>query len=82
MLADLVTKVSDAAKRDPIVRALRDVIVKIQPVMPDAEAKKKIDKAIDDLVTKGVKEGLMALLKVGVGKEPTPVDRDAPRPDG
>lgn len=81
-LADLVTKVSDAAKRDPIVRALRDVIVKMQPVMPDAEAKKKIDKAIDDLVDKGVKEGIMALLKVIVGKEPTKVDRDGPRQDG
>jgi hypothetical protein len=75
-LAELVTKVSDAAKRDPIVRALRDVIVKIQPVMSDAEAKKKIDKAIDDLVAKGVKEGIMALLKVVVGKDPTQVDRD------
>ena len=81
-LADLVTKVSDKAKRDPIVRALRDTIAKIQPIMSDADAKKKIDKAIDDLVDKGVKEGLMQLLKAVVGKEPTPVDRDAPRQDG
>jgi hypothetical protein len=81
-LADLVTKVSDAAKRDPIVRALRDTIAKIQPIMSDADAKKKIDKAIDDLVAKGAKEALMALLKAVVGKAPTPVDRDAPRKDG
>jgi hypothetical protein len=81
-LADLVTKVSDAAKRDPIVRALRDTIAKIQPIMSDADAKKKIDKAIDDLVAKGAKEALMAILKAVVGKAPTPVDRDAPRKDG
>ena len=81
-LADLVTKVSDAARRDPIVRALRDVIAKIQPIMSDKDAKKKIDKAINDLVEKGVKEGLMELLKLVVGKEPTKVDRDGPRQDG
>jgi hypothetical protein len=81
-LADLVTRVGDAAKRDPIVRALRDLIVKIQPVMPDVEAKKKIEKAIDDLVEKGVKEGIMALLKIVVGKAPTEVDRNAPPKDG
>ena len=81
-LADLVTKVSDAARRDPIVRALRDVIAKIQPIMSDKDAKEKIDKAISDLVDKGVKEGIMQLLKAAVGKEPTKVDRDAPRQDG
>jgi hypothetical protein len=81
-LADLVTKVSDTAKRDPLVRALRDTIAKIQPLMSDADAKKKIDKAIDDLVSKGAKEALMALLKAAVGKAPTKVDRDAPRKDG
>lgn len=81
-LADLVTKVSDKARRDPIVKALRDVIAKIQPFMSDADAKKKIDKAISDLVEKGVKEGLLQLLKAVVGKEPTKVDRDAPRQDG
>jgi len=81
-LADLVTKVSDTAKRDPIVRALRDTIAKIQPIMSDADAKKKIDKAIDDLVSKGAKEALMALLKAAIGKAPTKVDRDAPRQDG
>ena len=81
-LADLVAQVSDVAKRDPIVRALRDTIVRIQPVMADSDARKKIDKAIDDLLTKGAKEALMALLKVAVGKAPTKVDRDAPRQDG
>lgn len=81
-LADLVTRVGDAARRDPIVRALRDLIVKVQPVMPDADAKKAIDKAIDDLVEKGIKEGIMALLTVVVGKAPTKVDRDAPPKTG
>jgi hypothetical protein len=81
-LADLVTKVSDGAKRDPIVKALRDAIAKIQPIMSEKDAKKKIDDAIKDLVDKGVKEGIMALLKAVVGKEPSKVDRDTPRQDG
>jgi hypothetical protein len=81
-LADLVLKVSDTARRDPIVKALRDAIAKIQPIMSEADAKKKIDKAINDLVDKGVKEGIMQLLKAVIGKEPTKVDRDAPRQDG
>jgi hypothetical protein len=50
--------------------------------MSDAEAKKKLDKALDDLVSKGIKDGIMALLKAVVGKEPSKVDRDAPRKDG
>ena len=77
-LADLVTKVSDEARRDPVVKALRNVIVKIQPVMLDAEAKKALDKAIGDLIDKGIKEGIMALLKAVAGKAPTAVDSDAP----
>jgi hypothetical protein len=82
VLAELATQVSDKIKRDPIVRALRDTLAKIQPIMSDADAKKKIDKAIDDLVSKGIKDGIMALLKLVVGKEPSKVDRDAPRKDG
>lgn len=82
VLADLVTKVSDTARRDPIVRALRDTIAKIQPLMSQADAKKKIDEAIAKLVEKGAKDALMALLKAAVGKAPTKVDRDAPRKDG
>ncbi|MCW5664396.1 MAG: hypothetical protein KIT35_11230 [Piscinibacter sp.] len=81
-LADLVTRIGDAARRDPIVRKLRDAIVKVQPVLPDAEARKKIDKAIDDLVEKGIKEGIKALLTVVVGKAPTEVNREQPKPQG
>lgn len=81
-LADLVTRIGDAARRDPIVRKLRDVIVKVQPVLPDGEAKKKIDKAIDDLVEKGIKEGIKALLTAVVGKAPTEVNREQPKPQG
>lgn len=81
-LADLVTKVSDTARRDPIVRALRDTLAKIQPLMSEKDAKKKIDDAIKDLVDKGAKAALMALLTAAVGRAPAKVDRDAPRKDG
>lgn len=82
VLADLVTRIGDAARRDPIVRKLRDVIVKVQPFAPDAEARKKIDKAIDDLVEKGLKEGIKALLTAVVGKAPAEVNREQPKPSG
>jgi hypothetical protein len=75
-LADIVLHVGDKIRRDPIVRALRDAIVKIQPIMDDKDAKKKIDKAIDDLVAKGIKAGIKALLEAAAGKvrEKTPAD--------
>lgn len=81
-LAELARQVGDKARRDPIVKALRDLVVKIQPVMPDADARKAIDQAIDDAVEKGAKAALMALLKAVVGKGPSAVDRDGPRQDG
>ncbi len=78
-LADLILKVSDGARRDPLVRALRDLLVKIpQPFMTEAELKKKIDDGITSLVEKGIKEGVMAILKAVVGKEPTKTDPNAP----
>jgi hypothetical protein len=77
-LAELVTEVSEAVKRDPIVKALRGLIVKIQPVMPDDEAKKAIDDAISDLVGKGVLEGIKKLLEGLAGKKAEKVDPDAP----
>ena len=81
-LADAVTKVQDAVKRDKLVTALRDAIVKIQPVMPDKEAKKKIDEAIDSLIATGSKKLLTALLVAIVGKAPTPMPEDGKRPTG
>lgn len=81
-LADLASRITEKTRRDPIVKALRDTIAKIQPIMSDADAKKKFDKALGDLVEKGLKDGLMELLKAAVGKAPSKVDRDAPREDG
>ena len=81
-LAELAAQIGDKVRRDPIVKALRDTVAKITPFMSDAEAKKKLDKALDELVSKGIKDGIMALLKAVVGKEPSKVDRDAPRKDG
>lgn len=81
-LAELARQVGDKARRDPIVKALRDLVAKIQPVMPDADARKAIDQAIDDAVEKGAKAALLALLKAVVGKGPAAVDRDGPRKDG
>jgi len=81
-LADAVIKVQDAVKRDKLVAALRDAIVKIQPVMDDKEAKKKIDEAIDSLISAGSKKLLTALLVAIVGKAPTKMPEDGKRPTG
>lgn len=77
-LADLVPKIGDAARRDPVVRTLRDLLAKVVPFISEDDAKKKLDKAIDSLVEKGVKSLIEALLKAAVGKGPTAVDPDAP----
>lgn len=77
-LADLVPRIGDAARRDPLVRTLRDTLAKIVPFMDEAEARKKIDAAIDGLVEKGIKTAIEALLKAAVGRAPTPVDPNAP----
>ena len=81
-LADAIVQVKDAVKRDKLVAALRDTIVKIQPVMDDAEAKKKLNEAIDSLVETGSKKLLEALLTAIVGKAPTPMPPDGKRPTG
>ena len=71
LLADAIVKVQDAAKRDKLIVLLRDAIVKIQPVMPDKDAKKAIDKAIDSLIETGSKKLLTALIETLVGKKAT-----------
>jgi len=81
-LADAVLKVQDAVRRDKLVVALRDAIVRIQPVMSDKEAKKKIDEAIDSLISTGSKKLLTALLVAVVGKAPTKMPEDGKRPTG
>ncbi len=81
-LADAILQVKDAVKRDKLVAALRDTLVKIQPFMDDAEAKKKLNDAIDSLVETGSKKLLTALLTAIVGKAPTTMPPDGQRPTG
>ena len=61
------------------MRALRDAVAKIQPVMSDKDAKKQIDKAIDSLVESGSKKLLLALLTAVAARvrrrHPTPTSR-------
>ena len=83
LLAEAIAKTQDAVKRDKLVRALRDVVAKIQPVMSDKEAKKQIDKAIDSLIESGSKKLLLDLITAVVGKGPSQApDPDAPHPVG
>lgn len=71
LLTDAITKVQDAAKRDKLILALRDAIVKIQPVMSGKDARKALDKAIDSLVETGSKKLIMALLEAATGRKAT-----------
>jgi hypothetical protein len=82
-LTELIQKVSDAAQRDPLVKKLREALVKIQPFMPDKDAKKLIDDAVKSLVEEGVKEGIMKILEAVAGKSATtmPDDRNQTGPD-
>ena len=83
LLADAIARTQDAAKRDKLIRALRDAVAKIQPVMSDKDAKKEIDKAIDSLIASGSKKLLLDLITAIVGKGPsTRPDPDQPHPVG
>jgi hypothetical protein len=83
LLAEAISKTQDAVKRDKLVRALRDAVAKIQPVMSDKDAKKQIDKAIDSLIESGSKKLLLDLITAIVGKGPSKApDPDAPHPVG
>ncbi|GEM_PF-2687575 len=76
VVADAVSRISDKARRDPIARGLRDWLANKQPFTSDANARKKLDEGIKDLVDKGVKDGLLALVSGLLGKDPGQVDRD------
>jgi len=52
------------------VRDLRDLIAKVQPFMSKADAKKKLDEALDELFSKGIKKGVMAILEQAFGEAP------------
>ena len=83
LLADAIARTQDAVKRDKLVRALRDAVAKIQPVMSDKDAKKQIDKAIDSLIESGSKKLLLDLITAIVGKGPSQQpDPDQPHPVG
>jgi hypothetical protein len=79
VLADAISTVQDVAKRDKLVRALRDAVARIQPVMSDKEAKKAIDKAIDSLVESGSKKLLLSLIEAAIGKKATTMPDDDKR---
>jgi hypothetical protein len=72
-LTEAIKKTQDAVKKDPLVRALRDELAKIQPFMPQKDAKKAIDEAIDSLVKTGADELIKAILRGILGKDPTAV---------
>jgi hypothetical protein len=79
LLADAISKTQDAVKRDKLVRALRDAVAKIQPVMSEKDAKKQIDKAIDSLIESGSKKLLLSLIEAAVGKKATTMPDDDKR---
>jgi hypothetical protein len=72
-LTELIKKTQDAAKKDPLVKDLRDELAKLQPFMPEKDAKKAIDAAIDSLVKTGADELIKAILTAIAGKGPTSV---------
>ena len=73
VLTELIKKTADGAKRDPLVRQLRDKIATLQPFIPAADFKQAVDKAIDALVKQGTESGIMAILEAVTGRSPTPV---------
>jgi hypothetical protein len=73
-LTEAYKKAQEAVKKDQIVKELRDVFSRIQPFMPQKDAKKAIDDAIDSLVKTGLDEAIKAILKGFTGKDPSAVD--------
>jgi outer membrane protein OmpA-like peptidoglycan-associated protein len=82
-LTELIKKTGEAAKKDPLVRKLRDAFAGLQPFMPAKDAKKEIDNAIDALVKTGSDAGIMAILGAITGRAPSQVSdqqRNQPGP--
>ena len=69
-LAELGTRIGDEARKHEIVRDLRDLIAKVQPFMSKSDAKKKLDEALDELFSKGIKKGIIAILEQAFGEAP------------
>lgn len=70
-LGDLIAATGDAVARDKLIRELRDLWVKIQPLLPNDEMKKKVDEAITSGVGEGIKAALKAALEAIAGKSAT-----------
>jgi outer membrane protein OmpA-like peptidoglycan-associated protein len=67
-LSDLIAVTADNVKRDPLVRALRNAVVKAQPFLDDDTAKKALDDAIVSGTTQAINEALKAVLSAVTGK--------------
>jgi hypothetical protein len=61
-VAEGAKKFADAAKRDPIVKGLRNWVSKVQPFVPEKDMKK----ALNDGMDAGLKEASKAGIKAGV----------------
>lgn len=70
VLAELGTRIGDEARRHKVVRDLRDLIAKVQPFISKADARKKLDDALDELAGKGIEKGVMAILEQAFGEAP------------
>ena len=79
-LAELGTRIGDEARKHEVVRALRNLIANVQPFMSKADARKKLDEALDQLFSKGIKAGVMAILEQAFGEVPDP-PTDGVKPD-
>jgi outer membrane protein OmpA-like peptidoglycan-associated protein len=80
-LTDLIQKTADAAKKDALIKGLRDKLAALQPFMSTPDAKKAIDDGIDALVKEGSNAAIKALLQGITGRSPTTMpDRDHPEP--
>jgi hypothetical protein len=78
-LTELVKVTSDAARRDPIVSKLRDVFAKIVPFVPEKDAKKAINDAIESLVKTGRDAAIKKILEAVTGKSATNMPDDKNR---
>ncbi|WP_167857824.1 DUF4157 domain-containing protein [Mycobacterium sp. DL99] len=81
VLTELIERAQDAATKDRLVRTLRDLLASLQPVLPKDEAKKMIDDAIRRFINDGIKDGLMKILELVVGRSATRMP-DGPPPTG
>lgn len=75
-LGDLIAAAGDAATKDPLIKELRDLVIKIQPFLSDEEAKKTLNDAITSGVAEGIKAAIKAALEALAGKSATEMPAD------